>query len=305
MDALAEAAMKYIAVIEAWVVENEGIYTVNEEPAPALQTRDAAAYSMTFRVTDAQWQDLLRSLADEFMSDDALLRELASQAGDIEAKDLAEAVSQFINTLGEPNDCLVEAAVFYTGEGQAVGVDARLEAPETMPQGKFSYGHVMIDAEHSADSFEGVFTWGGGYAAAARFGFSTKALHPVLPGKRVEYGGGAHMNLPYAGALELEVLGNITHNVEPIEESYEHAFDLRLSQKPDSDPANDLIQIFQLPLLDMGFILKSQTKAIIMDDFLSNGSFTLKIMGLEAAINYTLQSITFEPVHKPDNTIIQ
>jgi len=256
-------------------------------------------------VTDAQWQDLLRLLADEFMKDDALLRELAAQSGNTEPEDWVETVSQFINALGEPIDCFAEATIYYGDEGQIVGMDARLEAPEEMPRGIISYGHLTIGDERSGNTIDGSFSWGEGYKVVAHFSYSDQPDSPILHGKHAEYYGKALVNTPSAGAFELTVLGIIAQIVEPIEESYDHRFNLRLSQMPDANVTNDLTQLLQAPLLDVGFTIKSRTEAIVMDDFLSEGSFTLKIMGQEAAINYTLKSIIYEPVSQPDNTIIE
>ncbi|MCL2544706.1 MAG: hypothetical protein FWE77_02175 [Clostridia bacterium] len=314
LEALAGAAERYGAVIGDWAMQNEGIADVLEEPLPETQTRNAAARSVTLRVTDAQWQELLRGLAEEFAKDDALQQALASQIGYavVEPAFLAAMAQQWAGSLGAPQGNAAEVAVFFGEEGQIVGIDVRIEPSASSPadapgplQGSFAYGHRSIDAGHGADSYTGSFAWGEGSELQAQFYRRDRVPSPLLPALGEEYGGRALLRTPDAGALELEVLGNVRRTMEPMAETYDHTFDIRLSLQAESADGDALFQMLQAPLLDAGFALSSQTEAVGAEDFRSQGSFALRLMGLEAAIHYTLESSAYVPAGPPENTVVR
>lgn len=311
MEAMAGAAERYGTVVGNWATQSEGIVSELEGPIPATQTRDAATRAMTLHVTDAQWQELLRNLAAEFVKDDALKRALASQMG-AEPAELSAMVQQLVDSFEAPQGNAVEMTVFLGDADQIVGIDMTVEPPTSSPadapaplQGSFTYGHRSIDAEHAADTYEASFTWGDGYELQAQFGRQDKIPNQFLPDEGEKYGGRAMIRTPDTGALELEVSGDIRRTVEPINETYDHTFDIRLSQKPESVEAGDLAQMLQAPLLEAGFALSSQTEVVGSEDFRSQGSFTLKLMGLEAAVHYTLESSEYTPEEHPENTVIR
>lgn len=311
MEALAGTAERYGAVVGDWAAQSKGIVRALEEPVPATQTRDAAVRAMTLRVTDAQWQELLRSLAEEFAKDDALRQALASQLG-ADPTELAATVQQLVDSFDAPQGNAVEVTVFLGEEDQIVGIDATAEPPVSSPaeapaplQGGFAYGNRSIDDSHAADTYKASFTWGDGFELQAQFYRRDKIPSQLLPGEGEEYGGRAMIRTPDAGALELEVSGNIRRTVEPINETYDHTFDVRLSQKAESTDAGNLAQMLGAPLLDAGFALSSQTEALGLADLHSKGFFTLKLMGQEAAIHYTLESSTYTPEEHPENTVVR
>jgi hypothetical protein len=312
MAALASALARYGAVAGSWAMQSEGIFNALEQPIPVTQTRDAVARSVVLRVTEAQWQDLLQGLAAEFVKDDALQQMLASQMNGVEPDALAALAQQWAGSLGAPQDGAVQVTAYLGEENQIVGVDARIEpaasslADASKPlQGSFAYGHRSIDADHAADSYEGSFTWGDGSELQAQFYRQDKVPNQVLPAQGEKYGGRATIRTPDTGALTLEAQGDIRRTVEPINEAYAHTFDVRLSQKAEGLDAEALGQLLQAPLLEAGFALNSQTEAIGTEDFRSQGSFTLKLMGQEAAIHYTLASSAYTPAEHPENTVLR
>gem|GEM_PF-5965686 len=307
-EALAAATERYGAVADNWAMQNEGILQTTEEAVPATQTRDAATRTIALRVTDAQWQDLIRSFAEEFTKDDVLQQALASQISGMEPAFLAEIARQLANSFGAPQGNAVAVALSYGEEEQIVGIDVTVEAAEdapTAPQGSFTYGHRSIDDSRAADSFEVSFTQGEDLELKAQFYRRDKVPNAVFPDEGEEYGGRAFLRAPGSGALELEARGNIKKKVEPIAEAYDHTFDVRLSQQAGSVDIGDLSSMLQAPLLDAGFALNSQTEVLGMEDFRSQGSFTLRLVGLEVAIHYTLESIAYVPTEHPENAVIR
>lgn len=313
LEALGGAVERYTTIVATWAMETEGIVTMSEEPIPAAQTRDAAASAMTLRVTDAQGQALLRSLLAEFVVDDVLQQALAPQLG-MEPEMLAMFAQQMASTEGTSQGGAVEVTIFFGDAEQIIGLDVEIEPPtdllaeaSTPLAGTFAYGHRTIDDEHAGDSYDASFTWGDGAELKAQFSRRDKIPNQILPGEGEEYGGRALLRTPETGALSLEVLGDIRRVVEPIFEAYQHTFDVQISQVVEgmATDATALAQMMQAPLLSGGFILENQTEVIGMEDFLSQGSFTLNLIGLEAAIHYTLESTTYTPEEHPENTVVR
>lgn len=312
MEALADAATRYGTVVSTWVTQTEDIVNALEEPIPATRTRDAVARSMTLRMTDAQWQELLRNLAKEFAEDDMLLQVLTLQIGGLEPAELSAMVQQAIDSFDAPQGNAAEVTAFFGDEDQIVGINVTIEPPMSSPadaprllQGNFAYGHRSIDTEHAADSYEASFAWDEGYALQAQLYRQDKVPNQILPNLGETYGGRVLISTPDTGAFELEMSGNIRRTVEPINETYDHTFDLWLSQKAESTEAGNLTQLLQAPLLEEGFALSSQTEVVGIEDFRSQGSFALKLMGQEAVIRYTLESSTHMPEEYPENTVVR
>lgn len=312
VEVLAGAAERYRAVVDDWTARNRDVFSTADEPIPATRTRDAAVRTAKLLVPDAQWHALLTNLVEAFAKDEVLRGALASLIGGVEPDDLAAMAQQWVDSLDEPFDKVVAATVFQGEENQIVGVDGNLlftgsyPLDEPLPpHGSFTYDHRSIDAEHAADTYKASFTWGDGYELQAQFGRQDKIPNQFLPEEGEKYGGRAMIRTPDTGALELEVSGNVQHTVEPINETYDHTLDVRLSQKAESADAEDLTQMLQAPLLDAGFALSSQTEVVGTADFRSQGSFTLKLMGLEAGIRYTLESSVYMPEEHPENTVIR
>lgn len=313
LGAFVGVAERYALIAADWAAQSEGVFSATEAPVAATQTRDAAARSMTLRVTDAQWQALCLSLAEAFSKDDVLLQALAPLMGGAEPDALATAARQWAESMGAPQGVAVEASVFLGESDRIVGVDARIEptaaVPEdasNLPVGSFAYSHRSIDADRAADSYEASFAWGEDSALQAKFSRLDKMPRPLLPAEGEEYGGRALLRTPSAGALELMVQGDIRRTVEPIAETYDHTFDARLSQATESSDGTDaLAQMLQAPLLEAGFTLSSQTEAIGTDDFRSQGSFALRLLGLETAVRYTLESSLYTPAEHLENTVVR
>lgn len=311
-DALAGATERYGAVVNAWAAQNGNIVSIQEEPIPATRTRDAALYSMTLRVTDAQWQALLRGLVDEFAEDTALQQALASLMDGTEPADLAALAQQWADSFGAAQGDVVEATVFLGEEDQLIGLEVSIEPSSSLStdvpaplEGSFTYGHQSMDEEHTADSYTASFTWEEDSSLQAQFSRQDKIPNQFLPGQGEKYSGRARLATPETGALELEVAGDITETVDPIEETYNHTFDLMISQAVEGVDAGDLAALLQAPLLSAGFTLSSKTAVTNPENFHSEGAFTLRFGDPLATIHYTLKSSANTPAAHPENTILR
>lgn len=310
--ALADAAARYGAVVSDWAAQNENIISTREEPIPAEQMRDAAMRSVTLRMTDAQWKGLLRTLAEAFAEDGALQQAVAAAMGSMEPDTLAALARQWADSLGMARGDAIELAVFVGEEEKLVGIEASMEpspfTPTDVPaplQGSFTYGHRTLDAERAGDSYTGAFTWGEDSALQAQFSCMDKMPNPILPGQGTEYRGRALLNTPSTGALELEVAGDIRATVEPIAETYDHTFDIVLSQAAQASNTGDLAALLQAPLFSAGFVLHSETKVAELEDFNSRGSFALKMGEPVATIHYTLESSAYTRAEHAENTVLR
>ena len=297
-QALGVDVERYATLIADWVGSTERQVAVNEEVDPGTPWRDASAQSLTLRVTPGELKELLTTLAEELVRDEALAQTISLDAS------LPEAIQALA-----PTDNVMEWTVYLDERGEVTGAVGNLPTMfgEGAAEGRFAYDRLSAGGPALLPSTDtslerhrvGVELVEEGVGVTS---FSVEAAKdPQAPRGSVHaYFRQSDKESATTLALKHAYSGTVAADRETLESST--GIDVQIqSNTADSDDSMDaLLSSMGDTTFSAALHFSSDTRAIGPDDFLCESALGIDIMGM--ALGRVLVTLT-SGAHVPADAV--
>lgn len=297
LQAIGGSGEKYLAVIEGWVENTEGLLSLSEGEIPGTAQRDAAVRSATLRVTPDQLKELLLALVQELSRDEALMQTLPVTVSPEEIQALV------------PTDNVMEWTIHFDANDGIAGVDGIVPPMfgDVASNGKFAYDHLN-EGGVERHAFGGEIVAEG--AGAGVVGFSLEArsdsADPQAPSGSFSL---QFQQTNEASATLVQADHTYARTESSDRETLESKTELSLQTTVNAgDP--DVAEAATIAAMgDSAFSASldfaSDTRRLGESDFISENALGLNFVGLPLGrVLVTLASGTYAPADSTGNTVV-
>lgn len=323
---ISEAFVPYGDMIGKWVGDLGNTLVAGNTPVAATTTRDAVASSITFRLEPTQMSDLLHKLAIQFSTDTALqdmLHELMKMTQEDMAQ-MAAALPLLVQSI-EPGPSPIEIIMFNNDADEVVGIEATIPQPFGTSGffGRFVYDRLTTD-KFINDSYKMAARWADGGELEGDLSLRSGEKQPspmeqiqLNQGKKVDIIPGTSTSMFLSGKFtpgagqspyEIQAMDNRTITGDDQQETVDDEFSFMLIQPMDTSQTgiqSEIAQFMPGTTLNMGYVLNSETKALIGDDFSDETKMQIKLEGKDVVIfHVSTETKAYQAPFSSNNTVV-